>query len=59
LTKTAELRQADSEIRQTAQPYGAPPATPARFHLDVLDYATIITLLFGIGGIVYSFLRHQ
>jgi hypothetical protein len=58
LTKTAELHQADSEIRQTALPYDVPLEAPARFHLDLIDYATLITFMFGIGGIVYSLLRH-
>jgi hypothetical protein len=53
LTKTAELPQVDSEKEQTSQPYVAPP----RFHLDLMDYATLITFLVGIGGIVYSFFR--
>jgi hypothetical protein len=53
LTRTAELHQADSEKEQTALAYVDPP----RFHLDILDYATIITFLVGIGGIVYSLFR--
>jgi len=53
LTKTAELHQADSEKEQIEQPYVAPP----RFHLDLIDYATLITFLIGIGGIVYSLFK--
>jgi hypothetical protein len=56
LSKTAELHQASSETTQIAPPYGVPLGTPARFHLDLIDYATLITFLFGIGGIVYALL---
>lgn len=54
MSRTAELHQADSEIERIAQPY---VDSQPRFHLDLLDYATVITFLFGIGGIVYALIH--